>query len=76
MVAPSRRAPSAIAGTASAGSARPSVGEWMPPIQLPVLPGVIALASAADSTWLRICISRALSAQPAHRSRSPWLVVT
>ena len=54
MVAPSLRAAFGEAGAAREGSARPSVGECTPPIQSEVLPGVIALASAALRT--RLCI--------------------
>ena len=43
-----------MAGPASDGSARPSVGEWTPPIHWPVLPGESSLASAPLST--RLCI--------------------
>ena len=75
-VAPSLRAPSAIAGPASDGSARPSVGEWTPPIQFPVLPGVSSFASAPLSTRLCIWYSRALRVQASHWAKSAGRSVT
>ncbi len=44
--APSRRAASAIAGAACAGSARPSVGVYIPPTNGRAAPGATAASSA------------------------------
>ena len=65
-----------MAGPASDGSARPSVGECTPPIQSAVLPGVIALASAPLSTRLCIWCSRARKVHASHCARSAGRVVT
>ena len=65
-----------MAGPASDGSARPSVGEWTPPIHWPVLPGESSLASAPLSTRLCIWYSRALRVHASHWAKSSGRSVT
>ena len=53
----------AKAGAAWRGSARPSVGEWTPPIHSALPPGAMACASAALSMRVSTPIGRAMSRQ-------------
>ncbi len=66
----------ASAGAAIDGSARPSVGACMPPIQSCSLPGVRRFAAAGVSTALRTWYCRAMSIQADQVASSFSLLVT
>jgi hypothetical protein len=74
---PRRRAASASAGAATAGSARPSFGDTTPPIQsCPLLPGVSSRASSGPIMRLCAWYLRAMATQASQLASSAGSFVT
>ena len=69
---PRRFAARASAGTATDGSARPSLGVCIPPIQRPSTPGAASRASSGESMRVSSWCSLATSCHASNRSSPCW----